>query len=160
MDIFEYAMQMEKDGEQYYRALVEQTENKGLRTIFTELANDEVKHYKVIEKMRDEVSEMADTNILANAQNIFQEMKESGQSFDFDVKQIDVYKQAQQIEQQSWDFYLDKADEVGQPYQRELFLKLAEEEKKHYFILENIIVFVSRPETWLENAEFHHLEEY
>jgi rubrerythrin len=39
MDIFEYAMQMEKDGEQYYRALVEQTENKGLRTIFTELAN-------------------------------------------------------------------------------------------------------------------------
>lgn len=160
MDIFEYAMQMEKDGEQYYRTLVEQTENKGLRTIFTELANDEVKHYKVIEKMRNEASEMVDTNILADAQNIFQEMKESGQSFDFDVKQIDIYRQAQQVEQKSRDFYLDKADEVKEPYQRELFLKLAEEEKKHYFILENIIEFVSRPETWLENAEFYHLEEY
>jgi len=160
MDIFEYAMQMEKDGEQYYRTLVEQTENKGLRTIFTELANDEVKHYKVIEKMRNEASEMVDTNILADAQNIFQEMKESGQSFDFDVKQIDIYRQAQQVEQKSRDFYLDKADEIKEPYQRELFLKLAEEEKKHYFILENIIEFVSRPETWLENAEFYHLEEY
>ncbi len=160
MDIFEYAMQMEKDGEQYYRTLVEQTENKGLRTIFTELANDEVKHYKVIEKMRNEASEMVDTNILADAQNIFQEMKESGQSFDFDVKQIDIYRQAQQVEQKSRDFYLDKADEIKEPYQRELFLKLAEEEKKHYFILENIIAFVSRPETWLENAEFYHLEEY
>jgi rubrerythrin len=160
MDMFEYAMQMEKDGEQYYRTLVEQTQNKGLRTIFTALADDEVKHYKVIAKMRDEASEMMETTILADAQNVFQEMKESGQSFDFDVKQIDIYRQAQQIEQQSWDFYLDKADEIGQPYQRELFLKLAEEEKKHYFILENIIAFVSRPETWLENAEFYHLEEY
>lgn len=35
-----------------------------------------------------------------------------------------------------------------------------EEEKKHYFLLDNIIEFVSRPEQWLENAEFYHLEEY
>jgi len=160
MDIFEYAMQMEKDGEQYYRTLIEQIQNKGLKTIFNSLADDELKHYKVIEKMRDEASEMAETTILTDAQNIFQEMKESGQSFDFDVKQIDIYRQAQQVEQKSRDFYLDKADEVKEAYQRELFLKLAEEEKKHYFILENIIEFVSRPETWLENAEFYHLEEY
>ena len=43
---------------------------------------------------------------------------------------------------------------------KRIFQKLAEEEKKHYFLLENIIQFVSRPETWLENAEFYHLEEY
>ena len=55
---------------------------------------------------------------------------------------------------------IEKAQEVPEEYQKRIFLKLAEEEKKHYFLLENIIDFVSRPATWLENAEFCHLEEY
>jgi len=69
-------------------------------------------------------------------------------------------KKAQDIEKRSWDFYLEKSSEVKLQYQKEFFLKPAEEEKKHYFLLDNIIEFVSRPETWLENAEFCHLEEY
>ena len=32
MDIFEYAMQMETDAEDYYRSLAAQTGNKGLKT--------------------------------------------------------------------------------------------------------------------------------
>jgi rubrerythrin len=33
------------------------------------------------------------------------------------------------------------------------------EEKRHRWILENIIEFVTKPEVWAENAEFDHLEE-
>ncbi len=33
MNIFEYAMQMEKDSEDYYRQLAQQTVSKGMRTI-------------------------------------------------------------------------------------------------------------------------------
>lgn len=73
----------------------------------------------------------------------------------------DYYRQlAQDIEERSLDFYLEKANEITEEYQKEIFLRLADEEKKHYFLLENIIEFVSRPETCLENAEFYHLEEY
>ena len=28
------------------------------------------------------------------------------------------------------------------------------------FLLENMLDFISRPQTWLENAEFNHLEDY
>lgn len=69
-------------------------------------------------------------------------------------------KKAQEIEKKSQIFYLEKADEVNNPSQKEIFLKIADEEKKHYFILENILDFVSRPQNWLENAEWYHLEEY
>ncbi len=79
---------------------------------------------------------------------------------DFDISQIEVYKKAQDIEKKSIDFYLQKADEVKEHCQKGTFRKLAEEEKKHYFLLQNIIEFVSRPESWLENAEWYHLEEY
>ncbi len=34
MNIFEYAMQMEKDGEAYYRQLVQKVDNKGLKDHF------------------------------------------------------------------------------------------------------------------------------
>lgn len=38
----------------------------------------------------------------------------------------------------------------------------ASEEEKHLRIMENIVEFVAGPEPgfWLENAEWHHLEEY
>lgn len=160
MDIFEYAMQMEKDGEDYYRRLASQTGDKGLKTIFMSLADDEVKHYKTIEQMKTQEPQLAETTILSDAKNIFVQMKTSGEEFSFDVKQTELYKKAQDIEKRSQDFYLEKANEVKQEHQKQIFLKLAEEEKKHYFLLENIIQLISRPETWLENAEFYHLEEY
>ena len=52
------------------------------------------------------------------------------------------------------------SDKVEAEAQKKLLLKLAEEEKKHMFLLENLVEFVSRPETWIENAEFNHLVEY
>ncbi len=160
MNIFEYAMQMEKDGEEYYRTLARQTDNKGLQTILTMLADEEVKHYNAIERIQTTEPHMAETTILTDAKNIFVQIKESGESFDFDIQQTELYRKAQDIEKESQDFYTEKADEVTEEYQRELFLKLADEERKHYFLLDNIIEFVSRPEYWLENAEFCHLEEY
>ena len=160
MDIFDYAMQMEKDGEDYYRQLAEQAGSKGLKTIFTMLADEEVKHYRAVKVMKAAKPKMAGTTVLTDAKNIFARMRDSGESFDFDAEQSALYRKAQDIEKRSQDFYREKANEVEQAYQREIFLNLADEEQRHYFLLENVIQFVSRPETWLENAEFHHLEEY
>lgn len=160
MNIFEYAMQMEKDGENYYRQLAEKVNNKGIQTILTMLADEEVKHYNALVKIQAQKPQMAETTILTDARNVFEQMKEGDEKFNIDVNQIELYKEAQKIEERSRNFYLEKADEVTEEYQKELFLKLAEEEKKHYFLLENIIEFVSRPQTWLENAEWHHLDEY
>ncbi|GAH41605.1 unnamed protein product [marine sediment metagenome] len=53
MNIFEYAMKMEKDGEEYYRQLAQQTTNKGLQTILTMLADEEVKHYNAISAIKN-----------------------------------------------------------------------------------------------------------
>ena len=160
VDIFKYAMQMEKDGENYYHQLAQQTANKGLQTILIMLADDEVKHYNAIKRIQTTEAHIAETTILTDAKNVFVQIKESSKNFDFDIKQTELYRKAQDIEKESRDFYLEKANEVAEEYQKELFLRLAEEEKKHYFLLDNIIEFVSRPEQWLENAEFYHLEEY
>jgi len=160
MNIFEFAMEKEKYSEDYYRRLADKTNNKGLETIFNMLADEEAKHYKIVSDMKEDVApDLADTTVLSDTKDVFTKMRESAQKFSFDISQTELYKKAQDIEKQSQNFYLEKAKEA-EGTQKKIFLRLAEEEKKHYFLLENIIDFVSRPQTWLENAEFHHLDEY
>lgn len=159
MDIYEFAMQMEKDGENYYRELAAQANAPGMRTILTMLADDEVKHYNVIQQMKAQAPQMIETEILNKAKNVFAQMRERGE-FDLGNSQIELYQKAQEIERKSRDFYRQKAEEVPTQAAKALLLQIAEEERKHYFLLENIIVLVSRPQTWLENAEWYHLDEY
>jgi rubrerythrin len=159
-NIFEYAMQMEKDGEDYYRQLAQQTDNEGMRSILTMLAEEEVKHYQAIEKMKTQQTQIVESEILTDAKNVFIQIEESGESFDFNINQAELYTKARDIEKKSRDFYTEKANEVTEKYQKELFLKLAIEEQKHYVLLDKMVDFVSRPEQWLENAEFFHLEDY
>jgi len=159
MNMFEYAMKLEKDGEDYYRELSEKVNSPGIKSILNMLADDEVKHYNIFKNMSKKTkSSMQETDVLKKSKNIFTEMK--GKQIDPDIGQKEMYRKAQKLEKETQDFYEQKASEVHDPVQKELFLKIAEEEKRHYFLLENIINFVSRPETWLEDAEFNHLEEY
>ena len=160
MNIFDFAMEKEKFSEDYYRRLADKTSDKGLETIFNMLADEEAKHYKIVSDMKEDVApDLVDTTVLSDAKDVFAKMRESTQKFSFDISQTELYKKAQDIEKQSQNFYLEKAKEAEET-QKKIFLKLAEEEKKHYFLLENIIDFVSRHQTWLENAEFYHLDEY
>jgi rubrerythrin len=162
MNIYKYAIKMEKDGENYYRELANQTEDIGLQNILKMLADEEVRHYNIIEQMMKSKAsaELAETGILKKVKNIFIKIKGKNLVFDFDLPQINFYRKAQEIEEKSYKFYIEMSDKVEIESQRKLFLKLAGEEKKHMFLLENLVEFVSRPETWIENAEFNHLDDY
>ena len=161
MNIFEFAIEKEQLSEQYYRQLAQQAPHKGLVSILTMLADEEHGHVEVVSKMKEGVPVgVADTILLTNAKTIFAKMRQSKEKFKFGDSQIDLYKKAQDIEKESRSFYRQKAKESENPSHKAIFNTLAEEENKHYFLLENIIEFVSRPKTWLENAEFHHLEKY
>jgi rubrerythrin len=159
MNIFEYAMNLEKDGEKYYRELSEKVNSPGLKSILTMLADDEVKHYNIFKNMSKKTeSSMQETDVLKKSKNIFSEMQ--GKKIEAGIGQKEMYRKAQDLEKKTQEFYEKKASEVHDAAQKGLFLKIADEEKRHFFLLENIINFVSRPETWLEDAEFNHLEEY
>jgi len=159
MDIFAYAMQMEKDGEIYYRELSAQTKNKGIENILTRLADAEVIHYNIFQAMKrnEEILEI-DSKSLEDIKNIFARLKEDGQSEGAST-QVVLYRKAQDLEKKTRDFYLEKAEESKDKIEKAIFQKVANEEKKHYLILGNIIDFVEKPDTWLENPEWYRIEE-
>jgi len=162
MDIFEFAMEKERLSQEYYLELKERTSNAGLARIFEMLADEESKHRQVVRRMKEGTpgDTITDTDVLADARQVFNNMRQATDKFNLDVSEVELYKKAQKIEAESRDFYLQKAEEAENPAHRDIFGKLAEEEKKHYYLLDNIIEFVRRPERWLENAEFFHPEPY
>jgi len=162
MNIYKYAMQLEKDSENYYIRLMNKTDDVGLQTILKMLADEEVKHFSIVEQMMktNTCPELIETDLLKNAKNIFMKIKGKKLEFNFDLAQADFYRKAQEFEEKSYKHYLEMSDKVEAEAQKNLLLKLAGEEKKHMFLLENLVDFVSRPETWIENAEFNHLVEY
>jgi rubrerythrin len=165
MGIYEFALQMEKDGERYYRELMKESTSAGLKKIFELLADEEAKHYALIEQLhrKNDTPQLEDAQILKNVKNIFIEMKNSKNDWCFDAaKATAAYKKAVEIEEKSQRFYVGKAAEASDEQARMVLNQLAKEEEKHMHIMENLVEFVSRPEpgNWLENAEWHHLDEY
>jgi rubrerythrin len=169
MDIYSFALQMEKDGEEYYRELATKSGSEGLKKIFTMLADEEVKHFQLIEKMRKKspLPEAVDSKVLTTAKNVFLQMRDGKLDFSQGhfvdtTEETNAYRKARDIEEQSKQFYLEKAEESTDQQTRVILKKIAAEEQKHYHIMDNIIEFVSRPEpgNWLEDAEWHHLEDY
>ncbi len=166
MNIFDFAMQMELDGEKYYRELAAKSSVEGLQQIFTMLATEEVKHYRVVERLKEEEptsSELNETRIIEKVRNVLLEMEEENpEMYCGETEQTHAYRKARDIEETSQKFYLEKANEAEGEHTRQLFQQLASEEAKHLAIMEDIVEFVSRPEPgqWLEDAEWTHLEEY
>ncbi len=161
MNVFDLAMQMEKDGEKYYRDLAEMTVNTGLKNILNMLAGDEAKHIQVLQQLKDSVkAELTSTPILSHSKNIFQQLCEEKNWEKLPDSQAGLYRKAVEIETKSFNFYMEKARESGDPRVQRMFFLIAEEEKRHEFLLEHLLQFVSRPQAWLENAEFNHLDQY
>lgn len=159
MNVYEYAMKVEKDGERYYRELAEKTDDIGLKQILAMLADEEVKHYVVFEKMskNQNLPINKDVDVFANAKNIFQKMKDENKSYAFGADQVEFYKSALKSEESSYKFYIEKALMLEDDEQRKVFLRIAEEERQHMVLLENLVDYVSFPERWIENAEFNQM---
>lgn len=163
MNIFEYAMQMEQDGRQYYLDMAEKTDSEQLKGILKQLADDELKHYNIFKAMKEgrtaEYNEAEKTTILSSVKNVFDHLKQQGNGFSSLADTRDVWAKAQKVEKDSEDFYREKANEVDAT-QAHILNRIADEEHRHWVTIENVIKFLDRPQQWLEDAEWNHLEDY
>lgn len=162
MNVFEFAMQMEKDGEKFYREIAEKSNNPGLKKIFNTLAEEEVVHYNTFKQLAAKSSADAiESDILAKAKNIFVDLQKAG---DFDISaetpQAEAYRKAMEAEKEAYTFYEAKAAEVADENEKKILLTFAREERRHYRLLENVLEFVTRPDEWLENAEFAKMDQF
>ena len=160
MKLYDYAIKMELDGEQYYRDQAEKNKGHAIERVFTLLAKAEMKHAALLRSRQQGESvdkEMAD---LAADQNVFSALDDFKADVTSIPRQLDIYQLALGIEQKSIDQYKKLLETAATDPDRQLLSFLVDQEKQHYNLFDTLITLVGRPEEWVEDAEFGKREDY
>lgn len=162
MNVFDFAMEMESAGKAYYMDLASKTTLPGLQAIFTQMAEDEQKHYEIFQKLKESSDEpnMRESEALTTAKNLFQELPAGAEGLKEIPEILAAYRHAMKVEADSFRLYEETAAKEKDAGVKALLLKIAEEEHKHFIILENLYRFVNAPNESLEWGEFSNLGEF
>jgi rubrerythrin len=159
MDIFEFAIQMENDGEKYYREQANKNSGNSLKSVFEMLAEDEKRHAEILEA-RAAGTALIQTDTLVKSKNVFSKMSDFKDETKAEPSQLDLYTMALQMEQKSIDLYEEYLKKADDEAQKEIFSYLVSQEKDHYAVIEELLVMVRHSLQWVEDAEFGRRKEY
>jgi rubrerythrin len=160
MNVFDYAMKMELDGKAFYEKLAAETSQPALKAVFSSMAQDEQKHYETFQSLKaGTAATMADSRILETTRNVFEQLTQDKSLAAMMKNTLDGYEAARKVEADSVRFYEDMASKETNPGNVQLILTIANEEKKHYNILDNLCDFTLAPQNYLAWGEFSNLKD-
>ena len=161
MNILAFAIQMELDGEKYYTKQAEMNKDNVLSTVFLMLAKDERIHAKILQnKANKESYELKQNETLSEAKNVFNDIEPLKNAIKQTPDQLDVYRLALANEKASIALYRKYSLESTDDESKKFFEYLMKQEEVHYKIIDQLVSLISRPEEWVESAEFGVRVEY
>lgn len=152
-DALSRALDLETEGYEFYMRCAENTKSKEGQEMFRYLAEEEQTHYKKVKEIfknefRKEFEKYEGISEEMGQSGVFEE-KVPGGNLDEKSDALDALNIAIKAEVNSIELYEKLAEGSSKPDIKNLFEKLAEEEKKHRSILEAEVEFVT------ETGEFH-----
>ena len=145
MSLYDFAIEMSRDGEKFFHTLTKQVKKPGLHKILVTLAEDQAAHGRDLEEMKKAKGKtLPDAGVLRRAVNPFAKRLKrlgSGERLDENIPPAELYRK--------------KAAQVKDPQLRQAFLEVADEQRKHYIGLEHLINFILEPHQGLEDAEWN-----
>lgn len=161
MNSLTYAIEMERQGEQYYRQQAANNSGNRLQVVFNLLADEEVKHAELLEKyVVHAVGELQESKAFDLASNVFAEIKDFESEYSGVPQQLDAYRAALAVERRSIELYRDLHAKAKSQSDKDLFAFLVKQEENHYAIVEELVILIRRPNQWVESAEFGLRKEY
>jgi len=161
MDTLELALSLELDLEIYYREQAERNKENSLHVVFSMLAKEEENHAKILRSKADLLTTpVQETNILVEVRKLFKQLG----NFKSDIKdipsQLDSYRMALEMEQRSLKFYRTLRDNSQEEKAKATYQYLIKQEDIHCAIMDELVKLTTRPEEWVESAEFGLREDY
>jgi len=160
MNIFEFAMQMELDGKEFYETMAARTSDQELKKVLIMLAEEEQKHYNIFKKLRSgegpeslkKVSTHSDT--LKAVKNIFVGLSNSTEHHEFTKDERSIWAEALQIEEKSETFYREKAEKEPNLATKNLLTMIANEERNHIYLIDSVLTYMKFPDTFADSSQF------
>lgn len=161
MNVLDYAIRIEEEGLQLYERLGYDTQHPDLKRIFGLLADAERKHATELETLKQQV-DPADTDSVmldraCHLESGFKKLLASNDALHELKKDPDAFWHIVRAEEEN--IRLLEGMAAAEPHEgaRTLFLKIAEDEKRHLDTIESIYEFIESPHTYLEWGEFSNL---
>lgn len=161
MNVFDCAIKMEEEARASYEKMAEAATVPELKNLFSLLAAAEQEQHDVLVRMKESVDpHTAQFNALREAACVFKPVLAKRDLMAELKDDPDAYRHVVQEEGESVKFYEELAAETKDEETRKVLLMIADEERKHLNIVENIYSFVESPKTYLAWGEFSNLKEY
>lgn len=163
-EVLEEALQLEKDGRDFYLKGLEIVKGNLGKEVLKRLADEELEHMDRIRegydriKKGEEFSTKSPEGIKKSSreyfENIFTEAKKQiGDLISHGDQEIDVLKTAMDLESKSHQFYVEQSKTMEDKKVKDFLDFLASEEYRHYNLLYNTLEYVSNPTEWYYQEE-------
>lgn len=163
MELLSMAKHIENEGIQFYSDLADQINTREIRGIFSFLANEERCHYNLFDSWQknDKTAWLPDDVILENLEKICQKFIHYFKLIKIPAINHDgVYEKAAILEKKSIDFYSEALTQSMNDGLKMLLKRIIKEEETHLALINSLMEFQRHSGEWLENAEWHHKDEY
>jgi rubrerythrin len=161
MNIFDCAIKMENEARTYYERLAAASKVAELKNLFSILADAEQEHLDALVSMKSNPQlQRAGFSALDGSACAFKPLLTKRELIAELENDPDSYRHVITEEENEIRFYEDLAARAEDEATRKALLSLADEERKHLEIVENIYSFVEEPKTYLAWGEFSNLKEY
>jgi rubrerythrin len=153
------AIKLEIQGQAFFNHAAATTGNELGKKMFTRLAQEEVKHLDVFSRLfssvikSDDWKKQVKSEELKGASTVIQGLAErlkraEGQS------EVEALRIGMELEQKAIDLFSGTAAGTADAEAREIFEKIAEEERFHYDLLQAQYDSVTGSGFWLDSSEF------
>lgn len=147
------AIEMEKEGKQFYLKSAEKVKSLLARKIFEELAREEDYHIKMINKVYENLKTnnslkdwITTTGASGDIEKVFKDsLVEKAKTSKNDINAL---RFALELEEKSTKYYEKLAGKAGNTFERRFYLALSYEERGHYLRIMDSIEYLSDPAGW------------
>lgn len=100
------------------------------------------------------------SSTVTEAVNVFKGVSDFKSEIRTTPTQLELYRDVMEREKKSIDLYKEMLAEAVEEQDKELFEFLVLQETNHFTMFEEMVSLLSRPEEWVEDAEFGVRKEY
>ncbi len=158
LDMLKTALEMEEKGRRFYEKAVNECPNDLGKEIFELLKNEELKHIKKIREIyaglqagnswSDEWTELQGTT--RDAAVIFRKLAQKyGKNIKSGSTDLEALDIGLEFEAASVEFYEKHCKTASDPSEFKFVKQMAEEERRHYNLLEDLKFYYTDPEGWM-----------
>ena len=160
MNILECTIKMKQETRAHYERLSEAVTEKELKQLFSLLAAAEAEHIEKLVVLKNNMNaiETVSFNALDESVCVFSPHIDPRHLADTLRNDPDAYRHVVQEEEDTIEFFDQLKKQAESEQMKSVCQLLADKEREHLTMLENIYFFVEEPRTYLEWGEFSNLK--